>query len=81
MISVMLVPLCNIHIAGGTPLTITGTGFGGSASNDDSITVGEVTASIVSYSNDKIEVKLPALKPGSYPVVIQVEDLGWADAR
>ena len=72
----------NLHVTtGGTSLTISGSGFGVSADSSQAISVGGVAAGIVSYTDSEVEVALPALAPGSYPLVFAVTGKGNADVR
>ena len=62
-------------------MTISGSGFGASAASDRAISVGGEAAKIVSYSDKEVQINLPALGPGSYPLVFEVDGKGQADVR
>ena len=62
----------------GQTLTITGTGFGASA-GASTVTLNGQTAAILSYGDTEIQVTLPVLAPGAYPLKVNVDGKGYAD--
>ncbi|XP_066271366.1 fibrocystin-L-like [Branchiostoma lanceolatum] len=66
---------------GGGTVVISGTSFGSAASSDDAVKIGDVAADILSYSDTEVNISLPALGPGSYPVRLFVEGSGFAEAH
>ncbi|CAH1789358.1 unnamed protein product [Owenia fusiformis] len=66
-------------VVGGETIAIAGTLFGPSASGEDAVTVAGVAVTIESWNDTYISVTLPALPPGSYPLLVDVGDDGYAD--
>ena len=64
--------------SGGTEITVSGSSLGADAPSDDAVTIGGKTAAILSWSDTDVEVELPALGPGSYPLILTL-DHGYAD--
>ena len=63
----------------GVSIRINGNGFGASATSDDAVMIGKTAAVITAYSDTVVDVTLPALAPGSYPLLFQIGSKGFAD--
>ena len=63
---------------GDTELTVDGTGFSGSS---DSVTLGGKAVTIVTSTDTSLQLQLPVLAPGSYPLMVTVPAKGLADTR
>ena len=70
-----------ILATGGDVVVISGTNFGSVASSDDAVKIGDAEAEILSYSDTEVNISLPALGPGSYPVRLFVNGSGFADVK
>ena len=71
--------ICIIIISlGGDTLTITGTGFG---NTEMPVTLGGVSLVVSSYTDTEIVATLPALPDGAYSVLVDVQNMGYADLR
>ncbi|XP_078617899.1 fibrocystin-L-like [Branchiostoma floridae x Branchiostoma japonicum] len=68
-------------VNGGDVVVISGTNFGSAASSDDAVKIGDAAAEILSYSDTEVNISLPALGPGSYPVRLFVNGSGFADVK
>ena len=67
---------------GDVPLSILGSGFGASPVVSDAVKIGGEAAEIVYYSDTKVDVILPSLPQGSYPVKLYLGNTkGFADLR
>ena len=55
-------------------VTIGGSGLGSSAPSDDAVSIGGKTTKILSWSANSIQVELPSLAPGDYPLTFQFDE-------
>lgn len=67
-------------ILGGTYMMISGSTLGDAAPSGDAVTIGGESATVLSWNSSAIEVELPSLGPGTYPLVFNLVD-GFADTR
>ena len=58
-----------------------GSGFGDVASNDVDVTVGGVSADVITFNDTVIETVLPSMGHGSYVLMVKVSGQGYADTR
>lgn len=65
-------------IIGGDTITIKGDGFG---NVEQPVLLGGVKLVVNTYNNQSIVAKLPPLPDGSYQIIIDVKDKGYADLR
>ncbi len=70
-----------MFLSGGTIITITGTDFGMSPVPSSPLTLGGQIVTITNYSSTEIVAQLPSHSPGSYPIMLQVGNQGYADLR
>ena len=62
-------------------MTITGTGFGSTANPSEPVTIGGKVATVTSYTDTVVMVTLPSNPPDSYPVLLQIGGVGYADRQ
>ena len=67
-----------IILLGGDSLTISGQGFG---NTEMPVTLGGMNMDVTSYTDTEIVAILPALQDGAYSVLVDVQNLGYADLR
>ncbi|XP_052060298.1 fibrocystin-L-like isoform X3 [Mytilus californianus] len=65
-------------VFGGKSITISGSGFGGSASSADAIKINGKAATITSYSDTSVIATLPANAPGTYSIGFSIGSDGYA---
>ena len=66
----------NLYILGGGDLTISGNNFGDP--DTKIVTVGDKSCKVSTWTDTSIICKLPKMDPGTYNVVINMGDLGFA---
>ena len=69
-----------LSLLGGETVTISGSGFGASASSADALKINGKAATITSYSDTQVVATLPANPPGAYSVDLTIGSNGYADA-
>ncbi|XP_077992871.1 fibrocystin-L-like [Glandiceps talaboti] len=78
--SVSSLSLSESGVAGGSEITIGGSGFGSNLFSSESVRIGDEPCNVTSYSDSSIGCVLPAQAPGNHSVKIFVDGQGFADA-